>query len=974
MQAQTQPRAALRFRVLPSTAYTPRLPFVVLRNRWPARVWCTAAENGGFLGEQKQLQMPHKKAYPFDEIEPRWQRFWEENNTFRTPEVVDTSTPKCYILDMFPYPSGAGLHVGHPLGYTATDILSRYKRMKGFNVLHPMGWDAFGLPAEQYAIETGTHPRITTKQNIKRFRSQLKSLGFSYDWDRELSTTEPEYYKWTQWIFLQLFKKGLAYQAEIPVNWCPALGTVLANEEVINGVSERGGHPVVRRPMRQWILKITAYADRLLEDLDDLDWPESIKEMQRNWIGRSEGAELEFHVVDSEGCDLGLEISVYTTRPDTIFGVTFLVVAPEYLFLSSLASEAQHDIVFQFVFLFFIFVNAISDGFFGKKVLSEVEQYREVALRKSDLERTDLQKEKTGVFSGSYAMNPANGEAIPIWVADYVLGSYGTGAIMAVPAHDSRDHEFALKYDIPIVRVVIGTDKNHHNREPYVDDGIMVNSSNSSSGLDINGLSCKDAAAKVINWLEITGYGKKKVNYKLRDWLFARQRYWGEPFPVIYLDDSGEVVPLPEKELPVVLPELDDFNPTGTGEPPLAKATSWVNTADPISGRPARRETNTMPQWAGSCWYYLRFMDPKNSKALVDKDKERYWGPVDIYVGGAEHSVLHLLYARFWHKLLYDIGVVSSKEPFKCLINQGLILGEVEYTALRDPQGNLVSADSTVIRDNYYQEKVPAEKVSKVGDFYVIKDDPSIRLIARAYKMSKSRGNVINPDDVVSEYGADSLRLYEMFMGPLRDSKTWSTGGIEGVHRFLARIWRLIVGPNLSDGSYSDGSVATDDEPSLDQLRALHRCIAKVTEEIEETRLNTGISAMMEFINAAYKWDDQPKSILEPFVLLLSPFAPHMAEELWFRLGHQESLAYEQFPEAQNEFLKDSSIVLPVQINGKTRGTIIVDESCPEDDAFRLATQDKKLSKYLLGKTIKRKIYVPGRILNVILDQQKVSQ
>ncbi|PKA62917.1 Valine--tRNA ligase [Apostasia shenzhenica] len=899
-------------------------------------------ESGGNCVTHQAAQQ--RKAYPFDEIEPRWQRYWEENLTFCTPDEVDTSKPKCYILDMFPYPSGAGLHVGHPLGYTATDILSRYKRMKGFNVLHPMGWDAFGLPAEQYAIQTGTHPKVATMHNIEQFRSQLKSLGFSYDWDREISTTDPEYYKWTQWIFLHLLKQGLAYQAEVPVNWCPALGTVLANEEVVNGVSERGGHPVIRKPMLQWMLKITAYADRLLEDLDDLDWPESIKEMQRNWIGRSEGAELKFTVIDACGCELGVTLSVYTTRPETIFGATYLVLAPEHSLLASLVSEGQQK---------------------------HVGKYCDLAARKSDLERTDLQKEKTGVFSGSYAKNPASGEVIPIWVADYVLGSYGTGAIMAVPAHDYRDHEFAIKYNAPIISVILPFVKNLELDVPYAGDGIVMNSSNQSIGLDINGLSCKDASSKVIDWLETTGHGTKKVNYKLRDWLFARQRYWGEPFPVIYLEDTGETVPLPETYLPVTLPELDDFTPAETGEPPLAKATSWVKTIDPISKKSARRETNTMPQWAGSCWYYLRFMDPKNSAALVDRSKERYWGPVDIYVGGAEHSVLHLLYARFWHKVLYDIGVVSTKEPFQCLINQGLILGEIEYTAYKDKEGRLLSADSDCNFSDYIQERVPAEKVIKIGDFHVLKDNPTIHLTARAYKMSKSRGNVINPDDVVSEYGADSLRLYEMFMGPLRDSKSWSTGGIEGVHRFLARTWRLIVGPPLPTGLYTGGTVITDDEPTLDQLRSLHRCIAKVTEEIQETRFNTGISAMMEFINAAYKWDRQPKCIIEPFVLLLSPYAPHMAEELWSRLGHSSSLAYERFPEAKTEYLKDSSIVLPVQINGKTRGTILVDEACSEDEAFRLASSDEKLSKYLLGKTIKRRVYVPQRILNVILETQK---
>ncbi|KAL6848280.1 hypothetical protein ACP4OV_022408 [Aristida adscensionis] len=914
---------------------------------------CCAGGCGGEAG--KAQAQAARRAYPYDEIEPRWQRHWEEHRTFRTPDIgegLDTSKPKCYILDMFPYPSGAGLHVGHPLGYTATDILSRFKRMKGFNILHPMGWDAFGLPAEQYAIETGTHPKITTERNIERFRTQLKSLGFSYDWDRELSTTEPAYYKWTQWIFLQLLKRGLAYQlalisynqAEVPVNWCPALGTVLANEEVIDGLSERGGYPVIRKPMRQWMLRITSYADRLLEDLDDLDWPESIKEMQRNWIGRSEGAELEFSAVDKDGRDLGANLLVYTTRPDTIFGATYLVVAPEHVLLSSLTSEEQRV---------------------------HVDEYKELAARKSELERTDLQKEKTGVFSGTYAKNPATGEIIPIWVADYVLGSYGTGAIMAVPAHDSRDYEFATKYELPIIRVVTPLNGNCDPGEAYADEGTMINSSNSSSGLNINGMLSHDAALKVIEWVESNGFGKKKVNYKLRDWLFARQRYWGEPFPVIYLDDTDEMVPLSENELPLTLPELDDFTPTGTGEPPLTKATNWVRTMDALSGKAARRETSTMPQWAGSCWYYLRFMDPKNPSVLVDKAKERYWGPVDIYVGGAEHSVLHLLYARFWHKVLYDIGVVSTKEPFKCLINQGLILGEVEYTAYKDKDGKWVSADSDSSLIDCYQENVPADKVTKVGDHYVLKDDPNIRLNARAYKMSKSRGNVINPDDVVSEYGADSLRLYEMFMGPLRDSKTWSTGGIEGVHRFLARTWRLIVGPPLPDGSYNDGTATTEDEPTLDQLRVLHKCIARVSEEIQETRFNTAISAMMEFVNAAYKWETQPKSIFESFVLLLSPFAPHLSEELWFRLGHSRSLAHEQFPEAKSEYLEESKLVLPVQINGKTRGTILVDKACSEDDAFQIAASDEKLAKYLTGNSIRKRIYVPGRILNVILDQQK---
>ncbi|CAJ1941400.1 unnamed protein product [Sphenostylis stenocarpa] len=657
-----------------TTFHSPRFPVTSItrgssslrfRNRRRSSSITKSTANGG-TEHQKQLI---NRAYPFHEIEPKWQHFWEHNRTFRTPDDdIDTTKPKYYVLDMFPYPSGAGLHVGHPLGYTATDILARYKRMQGYNVLHPMGWDAFGLPAEQYAIETGTHPKLTTVRNISRFRTQLKSLGFSYDWDREISTIEPDYYKWTQWIFLQLLKRGLAYQAEVPVNWCPALGTVLANEEVIDGVSERGGHPVIRKqPMRQWMLKITAYADRLLEDLDDLDWPESVKEMQRNWIGRSEGAEMEFCILDSDGKERDIKITVYTTRPDTIFGATYLVVAPEHSLLSSLVSIAQSK---------------------------HVEDYVDLASKKSELERTELQKEKTGVFTGCYAKNPANGEAISIWVADYVLGRwvflvvveyamgirsrvYGTGSIMAVPAHDSRDYDFASRYDVPIRWVVEPDGKSVESAKAFSGEGIIVNSSNTLVGLEINGLSSKKAALKVIEWAEKTGNGKRKVNFKLRDWLFARQRYWGEPIPVIFMDDSGETVPLCETELPLILPELDDFSPTGTGEPPLSKAVSWVRTADSLSGRPATRETNTMPQWAGSCWYYLRFMDPHNSKELVDKTKERYWGPVDVYIGGAEHAVLHLLYARFWHKVLFDIGVVSTKEPFQCVINQGIILGEV---------------------------------------------------------------------------------------------------------------------------------------------------------------------------------------------------------------------------------------------------------------------------------------------------------
>ncbi|CAM6036417.1 unnamed protein product [Sphagnum compactum] len=858
---------------------------------------------GGFHGGARILSKIRQ--YPFPEIEARWQQFWEENQTFHTPDAIDTSKPKFYVLDMFPYPSGAGLHVGHPEGYTATDITARYKRMCGFNVLHPMGWDAFGLPAEQYALETGTHPRLTTLKNIDRFRNQLKALGFSYDWQREISTTEPDYYKWTQWIFLQLFKRGLAYQAEVAVNWCPALGTVLANEEVIDGLSERGSHPVVRKPMRQWMLRITEYADRLLEDLDGLDWPDSIKDMQRNWIGRSEGAEVEFHVLDSSGAPVGLSLRVYTTRPDTLCGATYLVVGPEHPLLDQVTTSEQR--------------NAVKD-------------YTEAALRKSDLERTQLQKVKTGVFTGAYAKNPATAEAIPVWVADYVLGSYGTGAIMAVPAHDSRDHEFALAFGLPMRLVVSPREgQDWDQKKAYAGDGLLVNS---SYEIDLNGLSTVEAGMKVTAWLEKIGLGKKQVNYKLRDWLFARQRYWGEPFPVVLLEGSGEARPVPENELPVTLPEIDEFTPTGTGEPPLAKATSWVRTIDVESKQPALRETNTMPQWAGSCWYYLRFMDPRNKDALVDPEKERYWGPVDLYVGGAEHSVLHLLYARFWHKVLYDIGVVSTKEPFQCLVNQGMILGEVV----------------------------------KIGEGYVLKHDQSIRVSARAHKMSKSRGNVINPDDIVTEYGADSLRLYEMFMGPLRETKIWSTNGVEGVHRFLGRAWRLVVGmPLVPGGSFPDRTLATDTQPSREQLRTLHQCINKVTEEIEGMRFNTAISAMMEFINAATKWNNRPKVVLETFVLLLSPFAPHIAEELWHRLGHSQTLAYEAWPKAMEEYLKGDTVTLAIQMNGKTKGTVQIAVGADEAAAVAAVSEDETFTKFLDGKDIKKTIYVPGRILNLIV-------
>ena len=804
--------------------------------------------------------------------------------------------------------------MGHPEGYTATDIIARYKRMTGHNVLHPMGWDAFGLPAEQYAIETGTHPKDTTATNVGRFREQLQSLGFSYDWDREVATCDPTYFKWTQWIFTQLLDRGLAYQAEVPVNWCPALGTVLANEEVIDGLSERGNHPVIRKPMKQWMLKITAYGDRLLNDLDDLDWPESIKEMQRNWIGRSEGAQLAFEV---PGVDAEDKLEVYTTRPDTLFGATYLVVAPEHPLVETLTTAEQK---------------------------SAVDEYVLQASRKSDLERTELAKEKTGVFTGSFAKHPLTGADVPVWVADYVLGTYGTGAIMAVPAHDDRDAEFAATFDLPVVEVVETPESEKKKAKKkggaYSGSGKMTNSA--CERLDVNGMDSVEAGVKITEWLERNGVGAGKVNFKLRDWLFARQRYWGEPFPVVYPEGSDEPVPLPLSDLPLTLPETDNFKPSGSGEGPLANVTDWVNTVDPVSGGPARRETNTMPQWAGSCWYYLRFIDPKNENAMVDGSLEKYWMPVDLYVGGAEHAVLHLLYARFWHKVLYDIGAVSTVEPFGRLVSQGMILGEVEYTG----------ADGA---------KIAAEDVTKKGDGYVLASDESVKVSARAHKMSKSRGNVVNPDDVVDEFGADSLRLYEMFMGPLRETKVWQTKGVEGCSRFLARTYRLF-----------DPAKMTDAEPSDEQLKAINACVAKVTEETEGMRFNTAIAAMMEFVNAATKWDEKPRKTLEPFVLLLGPYAPHLSEELWGMLGHEGSNAYEAWPEADTSLLVEDTVTLAVQVNGKMRGKIELAADATQADAMSSAMAQENIAKFVGDEAgIKKIIYVPGKILNVVAPPAK---
>ncbi|KAK9868559.1 hypothetical protein WJX84_010001 [Apatococcus fuscideae] len=859
---------------------------------------------------------PQKPAsYPFTQIEQKWQQYWRERKTFRTPDVgeLDTSKPKFYALDMFPYPSGAGLHVGHPEGYTATDIIARYKRMRGCNVLHPIGFDAFGLPAEQYALQTGTHPAVTTARNIDRFREQLQSLGFSYDWDRELSTTDPEYYKWTQWIFVQLFKRGLAYQAEVPVNWCPALGTVLSNEEVIDGKSERGDHPVVRQPMKQWMLRITAYADRLLEDLEGLDWASSIKDMQRNWIGRSEGAIIRFPLPSGEQ-----SLEVFTTRPDTLFGATYMVIAPEHPLLPALTAPEQQE---------------------------AVQAYVAAATSKSDLQRTELQKSKTGVPTGGSATNPATGAEVPIWVADYVLGSYGSGAIMAVPAHDTRDFEFAHAFGLPMQQVVEATDGK--TELPFAGTGRAVHSSSQESGLDLEGLGSLDAKERVLAWLQEQGHGQRQTNYKLRDWLFARQRYWGEPFPI-------EAQAVEESSLPLLLPETADFKPTGQPDSPLANITDWVNFTDPHTGQRFRRETLTMPQWAGSCWYYLRYLQPWNHDRIMDEQLEQYWMPVDLYVGGAEHAVLHLLYARFWHKVLYDIGVVNTKEPFQRLVSQGMILGEVEYTAFQDSQQSWVEEHHPEAKAISIQEA----DVDKNASGFTLRSHPDVRVSSRAHKMSKSRGNVVNPDDIVASHGADSLRLFEMFLGPLQDTKVWQSKGVEGVYRFLMRAWRLI------------SSGVSSDQPSKDQLRLLHATIKRVTEDTEEMRFNTAISGMMEFVNGAQKWKGlPPRAGVEPFVLLLAPYAPHLAEELWQMLGHEESLAYAPWPEYDPQLLEEDTITLPVQVNGKLRGTVEVPKDVDQEAARTAAMELQNVSKFLEGKALKKVIFVPGRILNFIVGK-----
>jgi leucyl-tRNA synthetase len=865
--------------------------------------------------------------YPFKHIEKKWQSYWEKHSTFRTPSKPDTSKPKYYVLDMFPYPSGDGLHVGHPEGYTASDIIARYKRMKGFNVLHPMGWDAFGLPAEQYAIKTGAHPKVTTNKNITKFRSQLKSLGFSYDWSLEINTTSPDYYKWTQWIFKKMFDAGLAYQSEMPVWWCEELGTTLANEEVIDGKSEVGGFPCERRPLRQWMLRITDYSEKLLAGLDQLDWPKSTMEMQKNWIGKSLGAEISFDVNQYKN----IKINIYTTRPDTIFGATYLVLSPEHSLVESITTTDNMD---------------------------AIKLYQVSTSKKSELERTSISKNKTGVFTGSYAVNPVNKKLIPIWIADYVLAHYGTGAIMAVPGEDQRDWEFAKKYNLPVIRTI--APPNNFIGEAYTGEGKSINSE------FLNDLPIAVAKKKIIDWLEKYDAGKEKINYKLRDWLFSRQRYWGEPFPIYFKDGIAHTVD--EKDLPVTLPDLQDFKPSGSPEGPLSKATEWINFGN--KNNHARRETNTMPQWAGSCWYYLRFIDPHNKNLLIDPELEAYWMPVDLYVGGSEHAVLHLLYARFWHKFLNDIGVTSTSEPFKKLIHQGMILGEVEFYAYQG-KTEFVSADAAenmkhkVTGEELQLVRVDKKNVILIEGAHYLKRSSDILLELKSQKMSKSRGNVINPDEIINDYGADALRLYEMFMGPLEQVKPWNTRGVEGTFRFLNRAWSQFI----SKDDLTLSNKITLDEPSNGESKIIAKAIDKVTNDIEEFKFNTAISALMECLNALNKLSTLSKETVESFVILLSPLAPHLAEELWSYLGHNNSIAYVDWPIADANLLVNDNFELPIQVNGKVRAKLTYSFDTPEDLVIETAKRDATIHKYLTNGKIKKTIYVPQKILNfVIID------
>ena len=811
-------------------------------------------------------------SYDHKSIESKWQKFWLENQTFKS-EDISANKPKYYVLDMFPYPSGAGLHVGHALGYVATDIVARYKRMKGFNVLHPMGWDAFGLPAEQYAIKTGTHPKETTQQNVSNFKKQINSLGFSYDWSREINTTDPNYYKWTQWIFMQLYNKGLAYEQEVAVNWCPELKAVLANEEVVNGKSDIGGHPVVRLPMRQWILKITDYAESLLDGLDDLDWPENIKELQKNWIGKSEGVELGFEIDGHNDT-----INVYTTRPDTLFGASYMVLAPEHTLIHSIVTDEQR---------------------------SKVEAYIDETKKKSDFDRTEVNKDKTGVFTGSYAINPFSKEKIEIWIADYVLISYGTGAIMAVPGHDERDWEFASKYNLPIVEVVEGGDVS---KAAFTakGDAKIINSSNDKT-LSMDGLSVDRAIKEAILFIEKNSIGRATVNYKLRDWLFSRQRYWGEPFPLIHKDDSVELIQ--EKDLPVMLPEVENYKPSDDGKSPLSLVKNWVEVKDESGNIIGLRETNTMPQWAGSCWYFLRFTDPKNDNEAWSKEKENYWMPVDLYIGGQEHAVLHLLYSRFWNHVLYDLGLVSTKEPFKKLYNQGMILGD----------------DGT--------------------------------------KMSKSRGNVINPEEIMDEYGADSMRLYEMFMGPLNKSKPWSTKGLQGCYRFVKKLWSILVDEN---GNLST-KIIDNDEGDKDTLFLHHQTIKKLGEDIENLHFNTAVSQLMIYCNHLQKCDTVSKKLIEELVIILSPFVPHISEEFWSLLGHSQTISYQSWPQYKEDLIQLDEVTIAVQVNGKLRANINVAKDSNESDVISEAMLLENVKKFTSEGNIIKTIYVANRLLNFVV-------